>query len=92
MIDMLLSGTQPTMKQSKECETFLVAVIGVPQGDGLSPRIFILYLDEVLTELEETLFSRSQTDQYNQKDLEHPEPMDMIKLNKSVPYWPTHKE
>ena len=42
MIDMLLSDTQPTTKQSKKCGTILATVIGVPQGDGLSPRIFIL--------------------------------------------------
>ena len=44
IINTLLNNTKLRLKRGKEVGDSFVTNIGVPQGDGLSPRLFITYL------------------------------------------------
>ena len=65
--EILHSDTELTLNSGKELGTAFATDIGVPQGDGWSPRLFIIFPYS-----EETLSSRFQTDHSCQQDFSTP--------------------
>ena len=57
LIKQLLQNTTLNVKSGKIIERAFKTKIGVPKGDGLSPRLFTLYLDEALKEMEAAILS-----------------------------------
>ena len=55
LIKLLLTNTSLQIKRGKSIGTEFATDIGVPQGDGLSPKLFTIYLDEALKEIEQKL-------------------------------------
>ena len=50
-----ISNTTLQVKRGKDIGETFTTDVGVPQGDGLSPKLFTLYLDEALTAVDEKL-------------------------------------
>ena len=55
LIKRLLSNTTLQIKRGKNLGDEFETTRGIPQGDALSPRLFTLYLDEALREINEKL-------------------------------------
>ena len=51
LIEILLNNTTFRIKRGKEIGNPFKTTIGVPQVDGLSPKLFTLYLNEALNEI-----------------------------------------
>ena len=51
LIESLLNNTTHRIKRGREIRNPFKTTIGVPQGDGLSPKLFILYLSEAFNEI-----------------------------------------
>ena len=57
LINLLLSNTTMKVKMGKQIGAIFKTNKGVPQGDGLSPRLFTVYLDEALREIDNKCIS-----------------------------------
>ena len=55
LIQLLLSNTTLQIKRRKQKGSCFETNKGFPQGDGLSPRLFTVYLDEALREIDQYL-------------------------------------
>ena len=62
IIKLLLTNTSLQVKCGKTVGEKFATNIGVPQGDGLSPKLFTLYLDVALREIEERAKFASERD------------------------------
>ena len=62
MICLLLADTTLEPRLAKESCATLDTTIGTPQGDSLSPVLFIVYLEAALRDLRLMLPQRPQTD------------------------------
>ena len=60
IIKLLLSNTHLRVKDGKDVGESFETNKGVPQGDGLSPELFTIYLDEALREIDRKLDSDHQ--------------------------------
>ena len=89
LIKLLLTNTSLRIKRCKSVRTEIDTDIETPQGDGLSRKIFIIYLDEALSEIEQASQPEYSFHDYAQQhsglllhDHEHPE--------KGIPEIPNH--
>ena len=60
IIKLLLTNTHLQVKDGKDVGDLFETNKGVPQGDGLSPKLFTIYLDEALREIDRKLDSDHQ--------------------------------
>ena len=68
LIATLLTNTSLSIKRGKQISNVFKTNTGVPQGDGLSPKLFTLYLDEALRELDKFLDEREQNNDSEEKE------------------------
>ncbi len=62
LISVLLSSTTAKVRLGKVVSEPFTLDIGSPQGDGLSPVLFVLYLEESLKKIREVLPERCEED------------------------------
>ena len=89
MIQNLLKNTSLIVKRGKSKGEKFETNIGVPQGDSLSPRLFTIYLDEALKELDAEIERNDH--QYNNKTT-YPNLHDHDYPKKNIPELPKHLE
>ena len=89
MIKNLLKNTSLTVKRGKSKGEKFETNIGVPQGDSLSPRLFTIYLDEALKELDAEI---ERNDHHNNNKTKYPNLHDHDYPKKNIPELPKHLE
>lgn len=78
IIQYLLSNTQLAVRLGSGQSTSFVTTIGTPQGDSLSPILFVIYLEAALRDVRQRLPGSNQPANHLPFDLEYADDVDFV--------------